>query len=85
MLDKNDRNNNDNQMIFDEIEMDGGEDGQKEEVDEESNADLPYGIQNVRRDLSYFIRNTRSRANNRDKVSDEHQRTNTKSMLWFGY
>lgn len=61
-------------MFLDEIEIDGSEsknNGNEEEFEEDFSVDLPYGIQNVRRDLSYFTRNTRSRSSgnsNRDKV-----------------
>lgn len=65
MLDKNGRTNDNEQMIFDEIVMEGmlnSDAGQDEAVvDGDFNADLPYGIQNVRRDLSHFTRNSRSR------------------------
>lgn len=82
LLDKNDRiNGNDDQMIFDEIVMEGmlnRDAGQDEEMDGEFNADLPYGIQNVRRDLRSFEGNSRSRStgssssrNIIDQVSDE--------------
>lgn len=81
LLDKNGRINVNDQMTFDEIVMEGmlnRDAGQDEEMDGEFNADLPYGIQNVRRDLRSFEGNTRSRStgssssrNIIDQVSDE--------------